>query len=159
MRPSFRQTAIATTAIIGLSTFAAAAAPLPATGNPTVVRASATSAQTTHAMDTKIEQRIADLHAKLQISAAEQPQWDQFAQVMRDNARTMNQTFQQRVHTLPAMTATDNMQSYAQIATEHAQEMQKLVPAFEALYASMPDSQQRVADKVFRDDAHTARHG
>jgi protein CpxP len=162
MRTSLRQTVIATTAIIGLSTFAAAAAP-PAAGDPTAVRPSTTtSGQSTtkaqpdagHNMVGKIEQRITDLHAKLQISPAQQPQWDQFTQVMRDNARSMDQTFQHRVQTMPAMTAAENMQSYAQVAMEHAQDMQKLVPAFQALYGTMSDSQKRTADQVFRDDAH-----
>jgi hypothetical protein len=34
----------------------------------------------------RVEQRIADLHARLQITPDQQPLWDKFAQVMRDNA-------------------------------------------------------------------------
>jgi protein CpxP len=170
MRISFRQTVIATTAIAGLSAFAASAAP-PAAGDPTAVRPSPTTgAQTTspaqpdagHNMAVKIEQRITDLHARLQISAAQQPQWSQFAQVMRDNAQSMDLAFQQRVDAIPTMTAAQNMQSYAQVATDHAQDMQKLVPAFQALYDTMSDNQKHTADQVFRADAHhsdQARHG
>jgi len=166
MRISIRQTVIATTAIIGLSAFAAAAAP-PGAGNPTAVRPSTTTSDQPatqarpgagHNMEGMVEQRITDLHAKLQISPAQQPQWDQFAQVMRDNARSIDQTFQQRLKTIPTMTAVENMQSYAQVAMEHAQEMQKLVPAFQALYGTMSDSQKRTADQVFRADAHHGDH-
>jgi periplasmic protein CpxP/Spy len=165
MRISFRQTAIATTAIIGLSAFAAAAAP-PA-GDPTATApAAATSGQSAathhpgvhHSMVGKVEQRITDLHAKLQITPAQQPQWDQFIQVMRDNAQSMDQTFQQRVQAMPTMTATANMQSYALLASTNAQDVQKLVPAFQALYDTMSDTQKRTADQVFRDDAHHGGH-
>jgi periplasmic protein CpxP/Spy len=165
MRISFRQTAIATTAIIGLSAFAAAAAP-PA-GDPTATAPSATTSSQSaamhhpgvhHNMVGKVEQRITDLHAKLQITQAQQPQWDQFIQVMRDNAQTMDQTFQNRVQSMPAMTATENMQSYALLASTNAQDVQKLVPAFQALYDTMSDTQKRTADQVFRDDAHHGDH-
>jgi protein CpxP len=165
MRISFRQAAIATTAIIGLSAFAATAAP-PA-GDPTATAPSATtsgqSAATHHPgvhhnMVGKVEQRITDLHAKLQITPAQQPQWDQFIQVMRDNAQSMDQTFQQRVQAMPTMTATANMQSYALLASTNAQDVQKLVPAFQALYDTMSDNQKRTADQVFRDDAHHGGH-
>jgi periplasmic protein CpxP/Spy len=165
MRISLRQTAFATTAIIALSAFAAAAAP--SAGDPTATRATpTTSGQSVakhhpgvhHDMVGKVEQRITDLHARLQITPAQQPQWDQFIQVMRDNAQTMDQTFQHRVQTMPAMTATENMQSYAQLASTNAQDAQKLVPAFQALYDTMSDTQKRTADQVFRDDAHHGGH-
>jgi protein CpxP len=163
MRISFRQTLIATTAIIGLSGFAAAAAP-PSAGDPTATRSSATptSAQpmtkgqpsSGHDMAAKIEQRITDLHSKLHITPTQQPQWDRFSEVMRENARDTDQTFQHRVQAMASMTAAENMQSYAQVTSEYAQHMQKLVPAFQALYDTMSDNQKRTADQVFRDDSN-----
>jgi hypothetical protein len=39
------------------------------------------------------------------------------------------------------MNAMQNMQSYEQIAEAHAQHLQKLVPAFDALYNAMPEQQ------------------
>ena len=106
----------------------------------------------------KIEQRITDLHDRLQITPAQRPQWDQFILVMRDNAQTMDQTFQHRVQTISAMTATENLQSYALLASTNAQDVQKLVPAFQALYDTMSESQKRMADQVFRNDAHHGNH-
>ena len=163
MRQSFRNTMIATTVIMGLTTFAATAAP-PLAGDPTAVRPASGQSMMQgkpgagHNGEAKVEQRIKDLHAKLAISSAQQAQWDDFVQVMRDNARSMEQTFRQREHSLQSMTATENMQSYAQVATEHAQEMQKLVPAFQALYATMSDNQKMTADQVFRADASHRDH-
>jgi protein CpxP len=102
----------------------------------------------------KVEQRITALHAKLQILPAQQVQWDQFANVMRANARTMDETFARRSRTLATQTAVQNMESYADVTASHAKGMQDLLPAFTALYATMPDLQKRAADQVFRDDAH-----
>ena len=101
-----------------------------------------------------VEQRITALRAKLQITSAQEPQWNQFAQVMRDNAKRMDDTFQQRVQGIATMNAEANMASYAQVAMSHAQGMQNLVPAFHALYGTMTVLQKRAADQVFRDDAH-----
>jgi periplasmic protein CpxP/Spy len=163
MATSLRQIVITTTAIIGLSAFAAVAAP-PSAGDPTATRtpATATNGQpmrkaqpgANHNMAAKIEQRITDLHSKLHITPAQQPQWDRFSGVMRDNARDTDQTFQHRVQAMPSMTAAENMQSYAQVTAEYAQHMQNLVPAFQTLYDTMSDSQKRTADQVFRDDAN-----
>ncbi len=103
-----------------------------------------------------VEQHINDLHSQLKITAAQQPQWEQFAQVMRDNARDMNQAFQARGAKLASMNAADNMESYAQLTAQHAQDMQKLANAFQTLYASMSDSQKATADSVFRAHAGDA---
>jgi len=108
----------------------------------------------------RVENRIADLHARLQITPAEQPLWDKFAQVMRDNALRMTQSASERAARLKDMNASDNMQSYAQIAMLHAQDVQNLSAAFLPLYASFSADQQRTADAVFRNAAmaRSARH-
>lgn len=173
MRTSIRRTALATTAVLGLAIVglggAAAAAGPAGAGNPTIVHASsppsgqgAASPSTGHNQVAHIEQRIIDLRTKLQITPAQSGQWDQVAQVMRDNAASIDAAFDQRVKALPGMTAPENLQSYEALATEHAQEAQKLVPAFQVLYDTMSDSQRHRADQVFRDDAgrhEPARHG
>ena len=77
----------------------------------------------------RVEQHIAELHAELHITAAQQGQWEQFAQVMRENAKEMDQLLQQRAADFGSMNAVQNMQSYAQIAQQHAQDTQKLAAA------------------------------
>jgi periplasmic protein CpxP/Spy len=79
----------------------------------------------------RVDHRIRELHSQLQITAGEEPLWNEFAQVMRENARDMDQVFMQRVQQYPMMNAVQNMQSYEQIAEQHAQRVQKLVPAFQ----------------------------
>jgi hypothetical protein len=106
--------------------------------------------------ENRVEKRITDLHARLKITSAQEQQWNQFAQVMRDNARQMDQDYQRRAQRVQEMSALDNMQSYAKIAEAHAQDVQKLVPAFEALYNAMSAEQQHTADQVFRSYAERA---
>ena len=104
----------------------------------------------------RVEQRIKELHAQLRMAPAECPQWDEFVQVMGENARDMDQAWLQRVDHSQSMNAVQNMQSYEQIAEQHAQHLQKLVPAFQSLYNAMPDQQKQLADQVFR--ANAERH-
>ncbi|MDR3530756.1 MAG: Spy/CpxP family protein refolding chaperone [Rhodopila sp.] len=101
-------------------------------------------------MTERVEQHITDLHTQLHITPAQQTEWDQFAQVMRENAKDMNQALEQRGAGFASMNAAENMQSWAQIAQQHAQDMQKLATAFQALYGSMSDDQKKNADVVFR---------
>jgi periplasmic protein CpxP/Spy len=108
--------------------------------------------------ENRVEKRIADLHARLKITPAQEQQWSQFTQVMRDNARQMDQDYQQRSQRVQEMSALDNMHSYAKIAEAHAQDVQKLVSPFEALYSSMSAEQKHTADQVFRSYAERAHH-
>jgi len=103
--------------------------------------------------EVRVERRIKELHTQLRITAAEEPQWNQFAQVMRENARDMDEAFMQRAQQYPTMNAVQNMQSCEQIAEEHARRVQKLVPVFQNLYAAMPEQQKQLADQVFRANA------
>lgn len=125
-----------------------AAAPTPAP--PATASASTASATMPKAMAARVEEHIKQLHDQLGITAAEQPQWDQFAQVMRDNATQISQAFSDRGAKLDTMNAADNMQSYAQLSQVHATNMQKLASAFQSLYNSFPDQQKQTADAVFR---------
>jgi periplasmic protein CpxP/Spy len=106
----------------------------------------------------RVEQHITQLHAQLHITPAQQPQWDQFAQVMRDNAKGMEQVLEQRAASFATMNAVDNMQSYAHVAQQHAQDTQKLATAFQTLYGSLSDDQKKNADVVFRGRGDRAGH-
>jgi len=101
----------------------------------------------------RVEHRINELHAQLRITPAERQQWDQFAEVMRENARDMDQALIERVDRFQSMNALQNMQSYEQLAEAHARHLQKLVPAFQNLYNAMPEQQRLIADQVFRANA------
>jgi len=98
----------------------------------------------------RVETRIKTLHAELKITPDQEQEWDAVAQVMRDSASNIDQLAQQRQQNNANMTAVDNLKSYQAIADAHADEMNKLVPAFDALYEKMSPDQQKNADMVFR---------
>ena len=104
----------------------------------------------------RVDQRITQLHRELKITAGQQPQWDEFAAVMRANATAANQAYMDRSKKLATMTAVDDMQSYAALSMLHAQDVQKLSIAFQTLYAALTPAQQKTADTVFRGAA--AKH-
>jgi periplasmic protein CpxP/Spy len=143
-------TALALTALaLPAGAFAQSIAPATAAPQTTTPSASVEPALPKDVL-AKVEQHIKQLHEQLGITPAQQTQWEQFAAVMRDNAAEMNQAFVARRTRLATMNAADNMQSYAQLAQAHADNMQKLASAFQSLYSTFPDQQKQVADNVFR---------
>ena len=105
-----------------------------------------------------IDARIKSLHARLHITAAQEPQWQQVAQAMRDNAASIDKLVRERNAKLRIMTAVQNLQTYADIAQAHADGLKTLVPAFDNLYQSLSDAQKKNADAVFRSIAEHYAH-
>lgn len=101
-------------------------------------------------MQGMVERRITELHQRLHITSEQSDAWGQFAQVMRDNAREAEQAFHDRATRLAAMSAVENLQSYAEIERSRAADVQKLATAFQQLYGTLSDPQKKTADQVFR---------
>jgi periplasmic protein CpxP/Spy len=99
--------------------------------------------------EARTEQRIATLHSQLKITPAQETQWQQFADVMRQNGETMGNLYRQRMAD-KNLSALDDMKQYTQIAQAHADGMTKLVSAFEPLYNSFSADQKKLADETFR---------
>lgn len=97
----------------------------------------------------RVEARIKEMHAQLKITPQQEDQWNEYAQVLRDNAQAMQSQIDQRMQNQRNMTAVDNLNSYEQITQTHADGVKKLVPAFEALYNAMSPEQKKNADMVF----------
>jgi LTXXQ motif family protein len=116
----------------------------------------ATSAGAANASSDRIEARIKELHKKLHITAAQETQWNDLAQVMRDNAKAMVDLQKQRAADTQSMTAVDVVKSYASVIEAHEAGMKKFIPAFEALYNAMSDAQKKTADSLFRSRARAA---
>ena len=102
-----------------------------------------------------VENRIKELHQKLKITHAEEPKWDAVAQVMRENAQTMESMQKQRAADAKSMDAVGVVRSYAEVVQAHEDVIKKFIPAFEDLYNSMSDSQKKVADSMFRTRARS----
>jgi len=126
----------------------------PAPASPMPHHAKMRMAHTAQGAVAQVEKRIVDLHKQLHITAAQQAQWDQFAQLMRDNARAIGQAAEDRAGKVQSMNAVDSLQSYAELAALHAQNVQKLATAFQTLYGALSDEQKKAADVVFRQAPH-----
>ncbi len=97
-----------------------------------------------------VEKRIAQLSATLKITPAQTKAFDDFAQVMRDNADKLDALIQARRQTAPTLSAVDQMKSYEEQAQARADEMHRLVPAFSQLYDTLTPEQKKIADDDFR---------
>lgn len=108
-----------------------------------------------------VEQRITDLHGQLKVTDQQSRQWDAFTATMRDNARKTDAAFRDRAQKLPAMDADDAMKSYAALAQQHSENMQKLSSSFSDLYAVLSPEQKQVADAMYRNQQarKAASHG
>jgi len=100
-----------------------------------------------------VEQRIADLHATLKITPAQEAKFDAFAQVMLDNAQAMQGVVMKAHADAATATADQSLKSYAMIAKEHAEKVHKLSMAFDKLYVALTPDQKMAADDAFRSAA------
>jgi hypothetical protein len=128
------------------------ASPVMAGNSKTIAVASSSQAMASpsSADANAVEARIKELHRKLHITAAQKPQWDNLAQVMRDNAQAMSDLKKQRAADAQTMNAVDVVKSYESVIEAHEDGMKKFVPPFEALYNTMSDAQKKTADSLFR---------
>jgi LTXXQ motif family protein len=130
------------------------ASPVFAASTETLPQASSQQAMASPASESAghsaVEMRIKELHKKLGITAAQKPQWDSLAQVMRDNAQAMSDLQKQRAADAQSLSAVDVVKSYESVIEAHEDGMKKFVPPFEALYNTMSDAQKKTADSMFR---------
>jgi protein CpxP len=106
--------------------------------------------------DSAVEQHIAELRTQLKITPAEEPQWKQVAETMRENARDLDRAIDKRDASIASASAIDNLNSYSEIAQVHANGVKKLASAFSGLYSVMSDGQKKEADMVFSHRDHEA---
>lgn len=97
----------------------------------------------------RVERQIASLQRRLRITPAQQPQWDAFTGVMRDNGRRQEAAAARAARPL-TLTAPDDLRAHAAATQAQADGMARLVPAFDALYAALSPDQRAAADQVFR---------
>jgi protein CpxP len=123
---------------------------------------SQTAAPTPQATRETVEQRIATLHASLQITPAEETKWNGVAKAMRGNAATMDKLVADKSTKSQAdMTAVEDLLTYEKFAQAHVAGLKTLTSSFETLYKAMPEAQKKNADQVFESFGHgaAAAHG
>jgi protein CpxP len=107
--------------------------------------------------DGAVEHHIADMHAKLKITAAEESEWKEVAETMRENAKDMDKAIDKRDLSLSGATAIDDLNAYAEIAQAHAKGVKKLASAFSELYSKMTPDQKKEADEIFSHRNHEGK--
>ncbi len=91
-----------------------------------------------------VEANIAQLHQRLQITPAQEPRFAALVNVMRENARMVPST-------PPAISnAVDDLRLAIQVSEQEVSGLKRLLPALEALYASLSPAQRQAADQMFR---------
>jgi hypothetical protein len=94
-----------------------------------------------------IEANIANLRRQLQIAPAQEAQFNAVANVMRANARAEATV----PHQPPAnASAVDDLRAEIQYDEIELAGMKRLLPALDALYASLSPGQRQAADAAFR---------
>ncbi|HXC14852.1 MAG TPA: Spy/CpxP family protein refolding chaperone [Stellaceae bacterium] len=91
-----------------------------------------------------VEANIAQLHQRLQIAPAQEPSFEALANVMRQNARMMSSP------PPAAANAVEGLRLAIQYGQQEIDGMRRLLPALQALYASLSPAQQQTADAIFR---------
>jgi Spy/CpxP family protein refolding chaperone len=138
-----KTTSLAAIMLLGAATFAAPSHAMAQTANP----APATEAQ--KPID-KTEARIKEMHAKLKITAAQEPQWQDFVTAQRDTAEKMSDLIEKRETSAKTMNAVDDFKNYEEIAETHADGLKKVVSTFTTLYGTFSDDQKKAADAIFK---------
>ena len=116
----------------------------------------------------RIEARLAYARTALKITDAQQPQWENFANVLRRHARAMDQRFQERRAQFEArrnqgdgarrmepgnVNAIERLERAQQRMAERSARLNEVIAAAKPLYASFSPEQKQIADGML------ARHG
>jgi phage protein D len=105
------------------------------------------------------ETQIKQLQGALNITEAQKDLWNNLTQAMRENAKDMDAVTEartkERAESTKTMNAVERMKFHSQITKTQLDQLEKLIPPFEALYSSMSDQQKNITDMVFQ----TGRHG
>jgi hypothetical protein len=102
-----------------------------------------------------LDERIASLHTRLQITPAEETDWNAVAQVMRDNeARMQGMIAARKAEPAHHVDALEDLRNYERFTQAHVDGLKLLRSSFETLYMTMPDSQKLVVDDVVRKFSH-----
>jgi LTXXQ motif family protein len=95
-----------------------------------------------------VEANIATLRQRLQITPAQESPFNAVANVMRENARAEAGAPQQPP---PGSTAVDDLRAYIRYSEVELAGLKKMLPALDALYATLSPAQKKTADAMFRE--------
>jgi hypothetical protein len=97
-----------------------------------------------------VEGRIAFLKTELKITEAQSPQWNQFAEALRANARRMTETRGMMSQDGAAMSAPVRLDHMETMMTDMLESVRTTKAALTPLYAVLTDEQKKLADDLIR---------
>lgn len=108
------------------------------------------------------EAQIKQLQGALTITEEQKELWDNLTRVMRENAKDMDALrdarAKERAEGTQTLNAVEHMKLHREITKAQFDQMEKLIPPFEAFYSSMSDQQKNITDMVFRTGKY-GKHG
>ena len=94
----------------------------------------------------EVDRQIADLKKQLKITPQQEPQFNAFAEVMRNNAKELDAVGDQA--SPQNANAVEELKRFQQFTETQAAGLKRLVPALQAVYDTLSDPQKKVADQV-----------
>lgn len=98
-----------------------------------------------------IEGQIAFYKAELQITDAQAPQWNAFADALRASAKRLQDSYKAALSGDGLPSAPDQLVGRRQLLTAELESPQTTEPAARALYAVLSADQQKAADELMAD--------
>ena len=105
-----------------------------------------------------IEARLAEMKTQLKIMPVQEPQWNAFADVLRRQARAMDETMQNRKPERRDGTAIERLERRQQFLADASVRTNDVLAAAKPLYASFSPEQKKVADDILDRDRQHAQH-
>jgi periplasmic protein CpxP/Spy len=101
----------------------------------------------------RVEARLAEAKTKLKITAAQEAQWNAFADVTRKHAKAADDNFKamrdgKSQAQSKKLTAVERLERRQQMAATHAQRLSEIVAAAKPLYAALSAEQKAIADDM-----------
>ena len=94
-----------------------------------------------------MDSRLASMRTKLKITDEQMPQWNAFADAMRDNARRMTE-MHEKMGPAASMSAPERLDRMEKMTAGMMEAAQSTKAAFMPLYSVMSAEQKKVADSL-----------
>lgn len=105
----------------------------------------------------QLRERLQQIHDRLAITPAQQPQWDAVVAALRQNAQAMRANPATAAVRVGNLNAVQEMHAAADLAHARADALQRMIPPVEALYASLSPDQQHTADLTLAQAMHAGQ--
>jgi hypothetical protein len=106
------------------------------------------AAQTPPAAGNPLDMQIRQLHQRLHITSAQEPEFKRFTDALRSNEETMRSLIQQRPAAIAA-NPVERLRFQQKLVAANAAGLQRLIGPFARLYDSFSPTQKRLANQIF----------